>query len=162
MKTNKGLKTLVLAIMIFSAFALAGCGGDQSGNTIDEPEITTDYLHGEYSDQLMTDGAVTMLGSVDITQDGESYIITVTEKEVVANSGYEEGYYIADTNITKEASLGLYSRMTCVIDGEEQVVDADTFMENSSDDPDTLYTVFFMGDSAELVLATDPADVMIE
>ena len=45
-------------------FVLAGCGEDQSGQTINEPEITGEYLAGEYSQQLITDGAETVLGAV--------------------------------------------------------------------------------------------------
>ena len=114
----------------------------------------------------MTDGAVTMLGSIDVTQNGDSYSITITEKEVVPNSGYEDGYYIADTNITKEAEIGLYARMTSMVDGEEVVVDAAELMESNEaaddDDSQQLYTIYLMGDSAELILATDPASVITE
>ena len=166
MKKKKGLVFLILAVLAFSMYCLTGCGEEKSGNTISEPDITVDYLHGEYSDQLMTDGAVTMLGSIDVTQNGDSYSITITEKEVVPNSGYEDGYYIADTNITKEAEIGLYARMTSMVDGEEAVVDAAELMESNEaaddDDSQQLYTIYLMGDSAELILATDPASVITE
>ena len=68
MKKKKGLIFLILTVLAFSMYCLTGCGEEKSGNTISEPDITVDYLHGEYSDQLMTDGAVTMLGSIDVTQ----------------------------------------------------------------------------------------------
>ena len=165
MKRSKSLKFLIMTVLVLSLTVLAGCDSDKSGNTIDEPDITVDYLHGEYSDQLMTDGASTMLGSVDVEQNGDTHTVTVTEKEVVPNSGYEEGYYIADTNVSKEAEIGLYARMTCIVDGEETIVDAEGFVENEDAgkiDPDALYTVYLMGDSAELILATDPAEMLEE
>ncbi len=167
MKKKKGLVFLILAVLAFSMYCLTGCGEEKSGNTISEPDITVDYLHGEYSDQLMTDGAVTMLGSIDVTQNGDSYSITITEKEVVPNSGYEDGYYIADTNITKEAEIGLYARMTSMVEGEivgrgrhEELMESNEAADD--DDSQQLYTIYLMGDSAELILATDPASVITE
>ena len=164
MRKKTWSKILLLAVSAILMMALTACGEEKSGNTIDEPEITAEYLHGEYSEQLLTDGASTMIGDVDITKDGDSYTATITEKEVVPSSDYEEGYYIADTNISREVPLGLYARMTIFADGEETIVDADGFIEadGSDDGIEELYTVYLMGDSAELILATDPVDVMEE
>ena len=39
------------------------------------------------------------------------------------------------------------------------VVSADDFIQDHNDGESQLYTVYLMGDSAELILATDPADV---
>lgn len=162
MKRIMKLSLFPLLLCLFSMLVLAGCGEDKSGSTIKEPEITGDYLAEEYSQQLLTDGAETMLGFIEIEKNGDSYIVHITEKEVVPNSGYEEGYYIADTNVTKDATLGFDERIAYMNDDKYVVETADEFMKNNSDRSEQLYTVYLMGDSAELILSTAPEDVEIK
>ena len=162
MKKSKRCAILVLTALMLLLLLLAGCGSEKSGNTISEPEITADYLDGEYADQLINDGAGTMLGTVSVEQSGDSYIAHVTEKEVVPSSDTDDGYYIADTNVSKDITLGQSARMTCMVNGEQKVVTIDEFIKQSSEDPDQIYTIYMMGDSVELMLATDPADVIIK
>lgn len=160
MKKTRGKWVLILLAFILSVSALTGCGEDKSGSTIDEPEITTDYLSDEYADQLKTDGAETILGFVVLEKnDDSSYTAHISEQEIVVNSSYDEGYYIADTNVTVDAGLGMDARMTCIIDGEAQVVTADEFIKYNGEDSLQLYSVYMMGDSAELILAVDPESV---
>lgn len=163
MKKIRGRKFLVLAAFVLSMLLITGCGEDKSGNTINEPEITVDYLTEEYAQQLKTDGAETLMGFVELEKnDDGSYSVHIEEQEVVPNSGYEEGYYIADTNVAKDATLGDDARMTCIVDDEIQVVDADDFINSGSNGGEQLYSVYFMGDSAELILAVDPETVIPE
>lgn len=162
MKKLKGSKILLLVIFILSISILTGCGEEKSGNTIDEPEITVDYLTKEYANQLTTDGAEIITGFVTLEKTDSSYVAHISAQEVVPNSNYDEGYYIADTNLTKDASLGSDARITCDIDGEISVVTADEFIENSDEDSEQLYTVYLMGNSAELILDVDPEDVITD
>ena len=66
---NKNSFTIALLLLvIFTAVLLAGCADDgQSGSTLSEPEITVEYLTGEYADQLLRDGAEYVFGTVIIT-----------------------------------------------------------------------------------------------
>ena len=162
MKRMMRLSVFSLLLCLFSVLLLAGCGEEKSGSTISEPEITGDYLAEEYSQQLITDGAETMLGSVDIEKDGNSYKVHIAEKEVVPSSDYEEGYYIADTNVSKDVTLGEDQRIACLHDGELVVETADHFIKEHANDSEQLYTVYLMGDSAELILGTDPKDLELK
>ena len=49
MNKLKGLSFVFLAVVIFSMSVLTGCGEEKSGNTINEPEITVDYLRTDYA-----------------------------------------------------------------------------------------------------------------
>ena len=162
MNKLKGLSFVFLAVVIFSMSVLTGCGEEKSGNTISEPEITGKYLKEEYSQQLLTDGAETMIGTVDIEKKDDNYKVTVTEKEVVPNSSYNEGYYIADTNLVTDLTLGLDARIASLEDGKLVVESADEFIKSKAEHKDQLFTVYMMGTSAELIIGTDPADVMID
>ena len=160
MKRTKLCPILLIAILILSMFLFTGCG-DKSGDTIDEPEITADYLTEEYVTQLTDDGAGTIMGSVELEKKAEdSYIAHISEKEVVPNSNYDDGYYIADTNIGMDAKLGSGARLTCYSDGNLEVVTADEFIENSkaSTETEQVYMIYMMSDSVELILAVDPKD----
>lgn len=160
MKKLGKMRFLAVLFCMVCVFILAGCNSNQSGNTIDEPEITAEYLTDEYSQQLMTDGAETISGAVSMENSDGSYIVHIIEKEVVPSSSYKEGYYIADTNVTKDVSFGDEARIVCAHDGERIVSSADDFIENHPDASDNLYTVYLMGDSAELILLVEPEDLL--
>lgn len=157
-KINYGF-ILLLALTVMLIPMLSGCG-DKAGNTIDEPEITSNYLEDEYAEQLITDGAETILGHVNISRSDSSYDVHISEQEIVPNPDYDNGYYIADTNLSKDAVLGSNARIVCLENSKPIVVTADEFIEEQSDSPDSLYTVYLMGDSAELILAADPDEIM--
>lgn len=150
---------LLLALTLLFTLMLSGCG-DKTGNTIDEPKITSNYLEDEYAQQLVTDGAETILGHLAIVKGDDSYSAHISEREIVPNSDYDDGYYIADTNLTKDAVLSSNVRIVCFENNEPVIVTADEFIEKLSDDSNSLYTVYLMGNTVELILATDPYEVI--
>lgn len=162
MKSFTKFGSIILLLCVFCIFILSGCGEEKSGNTLDEPEITGEYLSEEYSRQLLTDGAETITGFVDMEKSDGVYKVKVTEKEVVPNSSYDEGYYIADTNLIKNLSLGIEPKIACLSDGELIVQTPDEFIKYSKKHPNQLYTIYMMGVSAELIIATSPEDVIME
>ena len=62
------IRTVLVTFLIFilTSSLLLSCSSNQSGSTIDEPEITISYLKGEYSEQLLRDGAEHVFGTIDI------------------------------------------------------------------------------------------------
>ena len=155
---------MFLSLLLCAALVMTftGCDDDTSGGTIDEPEITGEYLAGEYAQQLTTDGAEVIVGSVDMEGSDGAYTVHIAEKEVVVNDGYEEGYYIADRNLTRDAELGPEARIACMSDGELTVKTPEEFMESYSGDEEQLYEVYLMGESAELLLAVDSEDLQAD
>lgn len=169
MNNKKALQFFLLLTCAFTLLTLVGCGQKTVGNTIPEPEITADYLAEEYSQQLMTDGAETIQGNVSIEKDENSYKVHITEKEVVPSESADNGYYIADTNVTKDVSLGFDARIVVEDDGEFTLSDADHFIEVYEEDSENaeageaeLFTVYLMGDSAELIMPVEPEALMGE
>lgn len=163
MRRRSGVILGFAVVCVLCVFALCGCGEEKSGQTISEPEITGEYLENEYSQQLLTDGADTVVGVVTIEQAGDNtYAVSIAEREVVANDDYKEGYYIADNNIVLDATLGEDARIACEGEDGLDVLTAKEFMAQQDENADQLYTVYMMGDSAELIIATDPEDVEIE
>lgn len=59
---KRAFKSMFLSLLLCAALVMTftGCDDDTSGGTIDEPEITGEYLAGEYAQQLTTDGAEVM------------------------------------------------------------------------------------------------------
>lgn len=157
MKKNRLSIILTCLICLTAATLITGCG-DKSGGTYDEPEITADYLMGEYAEQLITDGAETITGSVVLEKNGDSYTASVEEKKIVASSDYDEGYYIADTNLNDNLAFDEDVRLVVSENGEPEVTDPEEFIEKYNDDPDSLYTVYHMGDYLELIVPLDPED----
>jgi len=162
MKKTRFFSSVLPILCLLSVIFLTSCGQDKSGSTIDEPELTAEYLSEEYSQQLLTDGAETMIGTVTISENNGVYDVVISEKEVVPNSDYEDGYYIADTNVVKEGTLGFDARIVCEHEGENIMSDADAFMKEHPDGSEELYTIYMMGNSAELIMITDPEEVIVE
>lgn len=156
---NKKVYFAATAFCIISMIFLAGCTS-RSGQTINEPEITPDYLIEDYSQQLMTDGGEHMTGTVDMQKADNTYTVNFSETDVIPNSNYDEGYYLANTNIYKEATLGSDARIVLIADGENVVADADEFIKHNSEDK--IYTVYFLGSSAELIIEVNPEDIIVE
>lgn len=162
MKDKKMLIAAVVVCVAMAFVAFTGCA-DENDQYYEDSEFTVDYLHGEYTEQLMRDGADTMLGSVDISGENGNYKVTVTEKEVVQNDDYDEGYYVAETNVVAEFGLGGYAKLVYTDEnGEEIIGDADGYMKNHNGQPDNLYTVYYMNGNVELMLPVDPETVEVQ
>ncbi len=162
MKKRSSLIIALLFLCLMPLFLLTGCGEEKSGSTISEPELTVEYLTEDYAEQLINDGAEVVVGYVTITDDGGAYSVNITEKEVVPSEDYDEGYYIADTNVTKVGSLGLDARIVHHHDGEHVITTAADFISTHSECPEHLYTVYMLGSSVELILAADVESFLAE
>lgn len=102
-------KLLIIVLVLTAACLSIGCNGNSH---VDEPEITVEYLQGEYAQQLVRDGAEVVFGTFDqpivvcstpATDSDESenagYTqFTINAKEYVEDENVENGYYIADRN----------------------------------------------------------------
>ncbi len=157
-KTRLYFYMLLISVLILSISS--GCGSNTTGNTIVEPEITADYLVEDYSQQLINDGAVVMTASVTISGEEGAYNMSAVEKEVVPTTSNKKGYYIADTNVTREAPLGTDARIVCYHGENAEVSNVKDFIDNHQDGEDALYTVYFMGSTAELIVETEPEDLI--
>lgn len=77
---------------------------------------------------------------------------TIEEPEIT-------GKYLQEDYSQQLLNDGAEGRIACQKGKELNVVSADDFIQDHNDGESQLYTVYLMGDSAELILATDPADV---
>ena len=160
---NKSKLFVVVAAIVCVAMAIAitGCSENED-EFVDEADMTVEYLTTEYADQLMADDANTILGSVSVSEADDIYTVTVTEKEVVHNSDYDEGYYIAETNVVDQYGLGVYAKIVCPDENGELIVcNSEEFMKSHNDDTEQLYTVYYINDTVELMVAVDPKDVEV-
>lgn len=162
MKDKKMLIAAVVVCVAMAFVAFTGCTNDED-QYVDDSDITLDYLYGDFTEQLMRDGAETILGSVDISNEDGSYKVTVTEKEVVKNDDYDEGYYVAETNVVKDFGLGGYAKLVYTDEnGEDMIGNADEYIETHNGEPDNLYTVYYMNGNVELMLPVDPEEVEVQ
>ena len=155
-------KTLLILCTCFALgfclFAFAGCGG-QNEDIMEEPELDADYLLGDYTQQLITDGAEQYLGTVAVTQDGDDYVAKVAEKEVVASDRNDKGYYIADRNLEHEFLFDDEVRVVVSDNGTLTYVDSQTFISNYQDD-ESLYNVYVIGETVELMVYVEPEEML--
>jgi len=101
----------IACIVVSALVFMTGCTGEYG--TLDEPEITVVYLVGEYSEQLIRDGAEVLLGTIDLRRAGEEEIIVmIREKEIVLDPDHPAGFYIADRNLESELYLSQGVRAT--------------------------------------------------
>jgi len=116
---STGLKAAVILILI--ALLFCSCSSNQSGSTIDEPDITVEYLNGEYKEQLLRDGAEHVFGTINIKMNDDGTTvdeIVIHAKEYVEDTNYEAGYYIADKNKAYITHMPDEARTTYMASGE--------------------------------------------
>lgn len=171
-KAHTARRTAMPVFVLLLALAMlfcTSCSSDRSGGTIDEPDITADYLKGEYADQLLRDGAEHVFGTVDfkMEDDGSVREIAVAAKEYVTDSSAENGYYIADRNKVYLVHMPEEARTTYRFEGdtEETVLAPAEFTsavladyaahesELSSYRESRLYDIYLFDDQILLILA---------
>ena len=177
MKKKRFTWIFVLIMALVLAFALAGCGQDSGEDELmdelEEPEITVKYLSGEYADQILRDGGEKVLGTISFESTGEGkYDLTVNSMVIVESSITDEGYYIADKNLSTTVPLDSDARVTYIKKKEKgpEVRTLDKFIDRVQKDaaaqaesPDSdltdedakLYDVYIIGEKALMILARE-------
>lgn len=168
MKTMKK-RTWLSLLCLIAILVLSGCTGtSNTGNTLEEPEITVEYLTTEYKEQLMRDGAVYLFGSIEIIQDenGNPYL-KISEKEYVEDPEMPNGFYIADKNLSHTYPISPEARATHLSGGTSipNIMDTESFVKAIDTDlklygesnPEfaqyRLFDIYIMGDQVEMILA---------
>ncbi len=151
------------ALILLLVFSITGCG--RVDNTIAEPdEITTEYLYGEYSEQLIRDGAEVTLGTVALEPSGDNaYNITVHNMLIVESDITDYGYYVADENISTISPLDTEARITYTGNENTKIITPDEFAEIVSADnydpleegSEELYEVYTMNGTVLMILAKE-------
>ena len=167
MKRTK-LIQIITCLIICTMVFMTSCVTEGPG-TLDEPEITVEYLENEYSQQLLRDGAQILFGSIDLVRVGDDVMITIFEKEIVADPSYPRGFYIADKNLESEFILSLGVRATFLLrdEGIKQAMEHDEFIdvvwqdffETMAEDPEyqefRLYYIYVLDGYVELLIARE-------
>lgn len=164
-------KILYVGLLIVLTFVLlTGCtNSNQSGSTVDEPDITVEYLQGEYANQLMRDEAEYVFGNITIIEEEDGTVkLEIAEKTFVNGDSGSDEYYIEDKNMTVTTELSSEARCTFLQKGMTlpQIMTAEQFVEahkkdieknggenNPDYDKTKLYDIYIMNGQAELILA---------
>ncbi len=172
MKRNSFAPILALSLILAFCLFLAGCEEEpDSHDILEEPEITVEYLSGEYAQQLLRDGGESTLGTIEIQSKSDgSYLLTVNSMVIVESSISDDGYYIADKNVSNTVPLSSEALATYIESSDDapKVVDLEKFVslvqedgkkaasgKGSTDQPEKLYDVYTIGGSALLLLARE-------
>ena len=166
---------LMILVLLFTALPLSGCGqnseDEQLMDELEEPEITVKYLSGEFADQIIKDGGEKTLGTISIEDAGNGdYELTVNSMVIVESSITEEGYYVADKNLSETVPLDSDARVTYIKNPKRgpQVMELDAFIRQIQEDnasqaesadadseEEKLYDVYIIGGSALMILAKE-------
>ncbi len=150
-------KVLIFIAIVCMGLAMAACSSEEKGENYGEA-YDVDYMTTDYVDQLLRDGAQTLVGTIEISGADDNYTVAVAEKKVVPNENYDEGYYIADKNMTGTYPLGSDMGILVMEDGQLTACTADEFMEKHSGDTESLYTLYLIGEEVELIQPLDPKE----
>lgn len=166
MRNNKRAFSLffLVALVTVTICISFGCG-DRSGQTINEPDITVEYLQGEYAEQLIRDGAEVVFGTIDVTgtvsgvqpEDSSAGAITLTQltinaKEYVEDENYEGGYYIADRNKAYITYAGEEARTACDMGNTGTLTVTPISDFTAQDTGDRLFDVYLFDDQVLLII----------
>lgn len=144
---------------------------------MEEPEITLEYLSGEYADQILRDGGEDTLGTIEITSKGKddsvksegALSLTIHSMVIVESSITDEGYYIADKNLSSTVPLSPDAYVTYIKSREKgpEVIPFKEFIHLVQKDAEKqkdnglepgnekLYQVYIIGDTAVMILAKE-------
>lgn len=158
---------VVICLGISMMAFMTGCVTEGPG-TLDEPEITVEYLENEYSRQLRRDGARVLFGTIDLIRVGDYEIkVIIREMEIVSDPEHPDGFYIADKNLESEYLLSLGVRGTFFMKEEgamramehDELIDAvwQDFFDVMAEEPEyqehRLYDIYVLDGYVELVIA---------
>lgn len=133
---------------------MTGCNGNMD-HMGDEPELTVDFLCGDYATQLVRDGAVVMFGAIlDVSEDEEGItILEIGEREYVDAPYHPDGFFIADKNLefSYQLSPGASATFLSGSTSIAKAMGAEEFAAVSHEDK--LYDIYIMGDQIELLIA---------
>ena len=176
MMKKRQFTLLMVLVLLFCSLTLSSCGqnsGDEElMDELAEPEITVKYLSGEYADQILKDGGEKVLGTISIDEAGNGdYDLTVNSMVIVESSITDEGYYVADKNLSETVPLDSEARVTYIKNKKKgpQVMDLNKFIAQVQDDAasqdkagnseeEKLYDVYIIGGSALMILARELQD----
>ncbi len=93
----------LFAALLILPITLSGC---RTATDKDAPEITTDYLYHGYQEQLLTDGAEKIIGSIELSKnEKDEIILTVHPKELIPDEKEESGYRITSYASNQQYTL---------------------------------------------------------
>ena len=142
------------ALLLISILGLlTACGAPMGEGSLDNEDITYDYLVEEYSEMLLTDGAEHLIGSVELStaEDGAPQII-LHPKEAASEPNSDGTYTVSSYAINRV--LYLADNVYATFGGSETVLDAEEFLLSVSDafDDSVMYDVYAMEDQILLIL----------
>lgn len=153
---------LTLCFAVFLLFSITAC--NEQHDILEEPDITVEYLSGDYAEQLLRDGGENTLGTISLVQnEDDTYSLTVNSMLIVENDDGDLGYYIADKNISSAFQLDPEARVTYIKENgaDPEIIDLTEFInlvQNDTSDPleegnEKLYNVYTMNDNVLMILA---------
>lgn len=182
MEQKRFIKVVILFMVLILTILFYGCGQRSSDNDIiEEPEITLEYLSGEYAEQILRDGGEDTLGTIEITAKGndnsagsaDTLSLTIHNMVIVESSITDEGYYVADKNLSSTVPLSSDAYVTYIKSRKKgpEVVALKDFLRLVQKDAEKqkdhglepgnekLYQVYIIGDTAVMILAKELPDV---
>ena len=169
MKRNGFFKLSCVFLLVF-LLCLTACGGPDGEETLEEGELTPEYLKNDYTSQLLTDGAEHLVGSIELSAAADGSPQIILHPKEVSNTANADGTYDVSSyaiNRVLSVSDSLYAIFT---DGVE-ILSADQFLAAVQADYDSndiifdeygdhiLYDVYALEDQALLILY-NPAYVL--
>lgn len=171
MKRKTFIRVSILSMALILTVLFSGCGEQDSDNDImEEPEITVEYLTEEYAEQILRDGGEELLGTIELTGNpDEGYSLTVHSMIIVESSITEEGYYIADKNMSSSVPLDPDANLTYIKSKKKgpEIVSLQEFAQLAQEDSqkqksggvkpgeEKLYQVYIIGGNSIMLLAKE-------
>lgn len=141
---------------------LTGCGAPMGEGSLDNGDITYEYLKEEYSEMLLTDGAEHLIGSVELStaEDGSPQII-LHPKEAASEANADGTYTVSSYAINRV--LHLSDSVYATVVGDQAILTGAEFLDSVSGefDDSIMYDIYALEDQILLILH-NPAYVLPE
>ena len=156
------VRSIAALLLVCLLGLLTACGAPMGEGSLDNGDVTYDYLIEEYSEMLLTDGAEHLIGSVEVStaEDGSPQII-LHPKEAASEPNSDGTYTVSSYAINRV--LYLADNVYATYGDSETILGGEDFLISVGDefDDSIMYDVYAMEDQILLILA-NPAYVLPE
>lgn len=163
MKRRDFFKITTLLLLIFILGITGSCGAPEGDETLNESDLTLEYLEEDYTSQLLTDGAEHLVGSIelDVAEDGSPQII-LHPKEVSSSANSDGTYNVSSYAINRILSVS--DSLYATVSGSSEILSSGEFLTAVQEDYDAngtsfddygdyiLYDVYALEDQVLLIL----------
>ena len=150
---NKKFCSIAALLLVCILGLVTACGAPMGKGSLDNADITYDYLKDEYPEMLLTDGAEHLIGSIEFSKAEDGSLQVILHPKEAASKANDDGTYTVSSYAINRV-LVLSDSMFGVASGSEDILSMEEFpaVVQGEFDDSIMYDVYTMDDQILLIM----------